>query len=158
MNWLKNMGPKFYTYHHNDSTELVWSQTMRYYNSNIGWSWNGSCEEDMGEIIGTGLCLFLCWLQRKDLKYHIKLLLLLIFCNTAVDCRHDGTNFLTHYSNSVGKIMCDMQIGWWRGTGKQKPLYKIGKLWILLLLVLQRPPREKMIQMTGKFRTGKHCE
>lgn len=41
---------------------------------------------------------------KERLEYHIKLLLLLIFCNTAVDFRLDGTNLLTHYSNNMGKL------------------------------------------------------
>jgi hypothetical protein len=36
-----------------------------------------------------------------------------------------------------------------RRAVKQKPLEKIEKLWILLLIALKRPLKENMIQVTG---------
>jgi hypothetical protein len=54
---------------------------------------------------------FLCVLstkQNKDLKCHINVLLLLIFSNIAVECRHSSTNLccqVSGHSNNVG-LLC----------------------------------------------------
>jgi hypothetical protein len=34
-----------------------------------------------------------------------------------------------------------------KGGGKEKPVRKVGKLWVLLLLALKRPLKKKVIQM-----------
>jgi hypothetical protein len=42
--------------------------------------------------------------------------------------------------------------------GKQPSLYKIEKLWILLLVVLKGPLRDKVIHTSVQYHLYEHCE
>jgi hypothetical protein len=62
-----------------------------------------------GELLEQ-VCMFIfLFTKRQDFEYHIKLLLLLIFCTAVVDCRHDGTNLFSHYSKNVGNYVLHVE-------------------------------------------------
>jgi hypothetical protein len=141
---------------HFNPTEPVWSPDS----SNIGWNGFGMEPVKKMEELLEQVCTFVspCWVQSKGLECHMKSLLLLMFCNIAVQCRQWYRSICPNFRScqQCGKlcVTCSEADG---ELGKQKPLQEIGKPWILLLLALKRPPME-MIQMPGESHLDKHCE
>lgn len=104
----------------------------------------------MGGIVGAGLivCLFVL---TKDLDCHIRLILVLMFYNIAVECRDSGTVLLFQLSGH-SDIVRKLCVSWEAEISTRN-----SEAVDFIVISLKRPPREKLIQMFGETHL-KHCE